>query len=396
MSETQNTGQFAKTIVTDVGKDMIAKSQNGQTLTFSRVALGDGLVGEEEDVTKFTAVKNERLSLPIAKYSNLGNGQFQIQFRLTNSQVESGFWHREIGIMAKIDNGQEQLYAYTTAGNKASFIYDKTTPVEERIVNVNFVIGNAQNLEVIINSSVIYATIEDLEEALDAHDAGDDAHEAAFTAHNAADDAHKDMVGATAEAAGKRGMVPAPGAGAQNKFLRGDGTWADAKMSTKELVDILYPVGHIYMSTNSANPGTLFPGTTWEAYAQGRVLIGAGTGTDSRSEKKTFTAGSTGGEYNHQLTVGEIPAHKHTVTVSLNTAGKHEHTFRAHSGSYTGEHMFYESARDSTSGHEKRNWIDANGNHTHTPTVSEKNIGNSQVHNNIMPYISIYIWQRTA
>ena len=46
-----------KLLLTDVGKDMIAKSQNGQTLTFSRVALGDGLVGEEEDVTKFTAVK---------------------------------------------------------------------------------------------------------------------------------------------------------------------------------------------------------------------------------------------------------------------------------------------------------------------------------------------------
>ena len=231
MAETQNTGQFAKTIVTDVGKDMIAKSQNGQTLTFSRVALGDGLVGEEEDVTKFTAVKNERLSLPIAKYSNLGNGQFQIQFRLTNSQVESGFWHREIGIMAKIDNGQEQLYAYTTAGNKASFIYDKTTPVEERIVNVNFVIGNAQNLEVIINSSVIYATIEDLEEALDAHDAGADAHESAFDAHNAADDAHKDFTGATAETAGKRGMVPAPAAGDQNKALFGDKSYKSVVQS---------------------------------------------------------------------------------------------------------------------------------------------------------------------
>ena len=231
MAETQNTGQFAKTIVTDVGKDMIAKSQNGQTLTFSRVALGDGLVGEEEDVTKFTAVKNERLSLPIAKYSNLGNGQFQIQFRLTNSQVESGFWHREIGIMAKIDNGQEQLYAYTTAGNKASFIYDKTTPVEERIVNVNFVIGNAQNLEVIINSSVIYATIEDLEEALDAHDAGADAHEPAFDAHNAADDAHKDFTGATAKTAGKRGMVPAPAAGDQNKALFGDKSYKSVVQS---------------------------------------------------------------------------------------------------------------------------------------------------------------------
>lgn len=236
MAETQNTGQFAKTIVTDVGKDMIAKSQNGQTLTFSRVALGDGLVGEEEDVTKFTTVKNERLSLPIAKYSNLGNGQFQIQFRLTNSQVESGFWHREIGIMAKIDNGQEQLYAYTTAGNKASFIYDKTTPVEERIVNVNFVIGNAQNLEVIINSSVIYATIEDLEEALDAHDAGTDAHEPAFDAHNAADDAHKDFTGATAKAAGKRGMVPAPAAGDQNKALFGDKSYKSVVQSINGVV----------------------------------------------------------------------------------------------------------------------------------------------------------------
>ena len=209
------------------------------------------------------------------------------------------------------------------------------------------------------------------------------------------DTKYSNMKGASSSAAGSAGLVPAPTAGAQNKFLRGDGTWADAKMSTKELVDILYPVGHIYMSTNSANPGTLFPGTTWEAYAQGRVLIGAGTGTDSRSEKKTFAAGSTGGEYNHQLTVGEIPAHKHTVTVSLNTAGKHEHTFRAHSGSYTGEHMFYESARDNTSGHEKRNWIDANGNHTHTPTVGEKSIGNNQAHNNIQPYISVYIFRRT-
>ena len=262
MAETQNTGQFAKTIVTDVGKDMIAKSQNGQTLTFSRVALGDGLVSEEEDVTKFTAVKNERLSLPIAKYSNLGNGQFQIQFRLTNSQVESGFWHREIGIMAKIDNGQEQLYAYTTAGNKASFIYDKTTPVEERIVNVNFVIGNAQNLEVIINSSVIYATIEDLEEALDAHDAGTGAHEPAFDAHNAADDAHKDFTGATAKAAGKRGMVPAPAAGAANRYLKADGTWGT--------IDTMNGAS----SSESGSEG-LVPGP--EAGAQNKFLRGDGT-----------------------------------------------------------------------------------------------------------------------
>ena len=191
MAETQNTGQFAKVIVTDVGKDMIAKSQNGQVLTFTRVALGDGLVAEQEDVTKFTAVKNERLSVPIAKYSNLGNGQFEVQFRLTNTQVESGFWHREIGVMAKIDNGEEQLYAYTTAGNKASYIYDKTTPIEERIVNITFVIGNAQNIEVIINSSVIYSTLEDLEEAIAEAKAYADA---VIATHDENVDAHEEML----------------------------------------------------------------------------------------------------------------------------------------------------------------------------------------------------------
>ncbi len=58
--------------------------------------------------------------------------------------------------------------------------------------------------------------------------------------------------------------------------------------------------------------------------------------------------------------------------------------------------MFYESARDNTTGHAKRNWIDANGNHTHTPTVSEKSIGGSKTHNNMQPYCICYMWKRTA
>lgn len=176
MSEVQNTGQFSKVIVTTAGKEMIAKSQNGQTLTFTRVALGDGLIENSDDPINFTAIKNERLSANIAKYTDRGNGQFELQFRVSNKEVETGFWHREIGVMAKIDEGPEQLYAYTTAGNKASFLYDKTTPIEERIVNIAFVIGNAQNVQVIVNSSIIYVTLEDMEEAFDTHNNDINAH----------------------------------------------------------------------------------------------------------------------------------------------------------------------------------------------------------------------------
>lgn len=161
--EQQNTGQFSACIVTNIGKEMIAKSQNGQKLTFTRVALGDGLIETDDDILSFTKIKNERLSANIAKFTDKNNGQFQIQFRVSNQDVEVGFWEREIGIMAQLEGGEEQLYAYSSAGNKANFLYDKTTPVEERIVNIAFVIGNAQNVQVIVNSSIIYVTLEDME-----------------------------------------------------------------------------------------------------------------------------------------------------------------------------------------------------------------------------------------
>lgn len=172
-----DTGQFSACIVTNIGKEMIAKSQNGQTLTFTRVALGDGLIDDDDDILSFKKVKNERLSANIAKWVDKQNGQFQIQFRVSNQEVETGFWQREIGIMAKIDGGEEQLYAYATSGNGADFLYDKTTPIDERIVNIDFVIGNAENVQVIVNGSIIYATIEDLENAIDEHNADENAHD---------------------------------------------------------------------------------------------------------------------------------------------------------------------------------------------------------------------------
>ena len=93
--------------------------------------------------------------------------------------------------MARVDEGEEQLYAYTTAGNKASFLYDKTTPIEERIVNMAFVIGNAQNVQVIVNSSIIYVTLDDMKEAITAHNTNADSHAEAFNKHNSNADTHE-------------------------------------------------------------------------------------------------------------------------------------------------------------------------------------------------------------
>ena len=67
-----------------------------------------------------------------------------------------------------------------------------------------------------------------------------------------------------------------------------------------------YDVGDILVTMNATDPAVRWPGTTWEVFAPGRVLIGAGEGTDSRGESKTFAVGGRGGEHNHVLTTDEI------------------------------------------------------------------------------------------
>ena len=101
---------------------------------------------------------------------------------------------------------------------------------------------------------------------------------AVFTDHT-----YTKMTAATASAAGKEGLVPAPAAGAQGKFLRGDGTWQAVATSGLSA----YPVGSIYQSTNSTSPAALFGGT-WEQIASERVLMGA---SSSHKAGTTVNAG---------------------------------------------------------------------------------------------------------
>ena len=172
----EKTGQFSKSVVTQLGKGMIVESQNGKTVSFTRVALGDGLIEDGEDIEKLTAIKKERLSCPIRSFVDKGNGQFTLQFEVSNTSLEKGFWHREIGVMAKTEGGAEQLYAYSYAGTAASFLYDKTTPIQERLVKIDVVVGNTENLTVVIDSSIIHPTMAEVEERLKEHNKAPDAH----------------------------------------------------------------------------------------------------------------------------------------------------------------------------------------------------------------------------
>ena len=147
------------------------------------------------------------------------------------------------------------------------------------------------------------------------------------------------------------------------------------------------PVGNIYQSTVATSPAELFGGT-WEAMPAGRVLLAQG----QSDWGTTYTAGSTGGEATHQLTVGELPSHNHSAWT--NTAGSHNHTLHGSGGQGHGSGAISASSTQATD-----QWIisaamDYSGSHSHSVGIG--NTGNSQSHNNMQPYITCYIWKRTA
>lgn len=118
-----------------------------------------------------------------------------------------------------------------------------------------------------------------------------------------------------------------------------------------------WPVGSIYMSVNSTSPATLFGGT-W-TQLKDRFLLGAGS---------SYSNGATGGEATHTLTVNEMPAHTHKSQGYWQTPD---------SGGYNA------IARTTVS-------TDP------TDTNSLKNTGGGAAHNNMPPYLVVYMWKRTA
>lgn len=140
------------------------------------------------------------------------------------------------------------------------------------------------------------------------------------------------------------------------------------KTEIKEEKLNMYPVGSIYMSTSNINPSELFGGE-WENYAEGKTLIGAGTGTDINSQTMQFVANTTGGEYYHRLTIAEMPTHSHK-TLSSGSAAT----------------VYYESGGNGI-------WLDSASLSTIYSSYTG-NQGGGESHNNIQPYIVTYMWRR--
>lgn len=155
---------------------------------------------------------------------------------------------------------------------------------------------------------------------------------------------------------------------------------ANTYLKKATVIDVIYPVGSIYMSMSATNPATLFGVGTWKRISQGRMLLGA--------DDSTYKAGATGGEETHTLTAEEMPAHSHSGTTSTN--GNHTHGV-PDCNNYDENGNGFDSGSSGVIGYVNTT---SAGDHNHTFTTD--NSGGSAAHNNMSPYLVCYIWQRTA
>ena len=221
------------------------------------------------------------------------------------------------------------------------------------------------------------------------------------------------MKGASSSTDGELGLVPKPTKEKYKFFLRASGIW-----------DCIYPIGSIYFSVNNVNPSEYFGGT-WVSWGSGRVPVGVSSDSNFNTVEKTggssthshtitvasksaFTSGSTA------ITVAQMPSHAHagsTGTAVINgsmrvcggSGGNFVQTGNNHvAAAYSGRVTDFIDVIESS--------VLPGGNHVHIFTTDNTGSGNGHTHSipvhnhtassnsasSLPPYITCYMWKRTA
>lgn len=156
--------------------------------------------------------------------------------------------------------------------------------------------------------------------------------------------------------------LPVASAPAMDDYLILQGA-STQRIKWSTLLDKLWPVGSIYQSSSSTSPASLFGGT-WEQIKD-QFILAAGD---------TYAAGSTGGEATHKLTDAEMPRHAHNIAKGAKNPDETGTKFE-----------IYDAYQSESSIAEGYYW-----------TATTLFAGNSKPHNNMPPYVAMYIWKRIA
>lgn len=143
---------------------------------------------------------------------------------------------------------------------------------------------------------------------------------------------------------------------------------AGAAIAPAVAIDKVYPVGAIFIGTTNENPGSLLGVGTWTRFGNGRALVGV-----DENDSDFNAPSKTGGAKTVKLTGGQMPRHYHSVQMSYNI-----NPSASGSGAQRVSGIAFGTGED----------LDRGGN--------TGNSGNDEAHPNLQPYITVYMWRRTA
>jgi len=139
----------------------------------------------------------------------------------------------------------------------------------------------------------------------------------------------------------------------------------DTKLSKEQVLDLFYPVGTIYQTTDSKFDPEVKWGGTWEQIS-GKFLL---------SDSNDYTIGDTGGEATHKLTVQEMPSHTHSMYVNNDGSSS---SWSPTSGTYLVKPDYVTTSTKNYGG-----------------TLAQNGAGIGNAHNNMPPYFVVRTWKRT-
>lgn len=320
------------------------------------------------------------------------------------------------GEWAGTTDTKEVFYAFDSGDVKKMATYED---MQENIGSVTQDIINnlTEGVDQVIDqaTTVIEVANKSTESAQQSTQAADKATEDALEAAEQAMNATKSALGAAGQIEDKL---------SKEDLIEGDNIKIEieekkVKISSTGSIDIntlinkIYPVGSIYMSVNPTNPSELFGGT-WVTWGSGKVPVGVNT-----NDTNFNTVEKEGGASSVALTTNEMPTHTHTFTgTSVNTSSQSSSTTGNESKAHTHSTYYYASSSEQGTNKNAFNmtiWtnkysiagdnmetesVTHNHNYAHTHTLTAKgtnsNTGSGKEHNNLQPYITCYMWKRTA
>lgn len=146
---------FPKMTLTNAGQALQTKVLAGATLTFTRIALGDGQLNGQP-IAPLTALISQKATVEVDSVRVVNTSTAQASGFFSNADITTGFWWRETGVFAQDPDVGEILYGYTNAGDAGDYIPTVADTRIEKYIYCSIAVASATTVDITIPSSDTY------------------------------------------------------------------------------------------------------------------------------------------------------------------------------------------------------------------------------------------------